>query len=39
VDDEGIFCEIIDKLSKFFVVKDLGKMETFVGYKIINKKK
>jgi hypothetical protein len=35
--DGGIFCErrkkikeMIDKLSKHFVVKDLGNMETFV---------
>jgi predicted alpha/beta superfamily hydrolase len=46
VDDGGIFCEtreeIIDmtvKLSKHFVVKDIGKKETFVGFKIINSKK
>jgi hypothetical protein len=29
---------MIDKLSKRFVVKDLGNMETFVGCKIINNK-
>jgi predicted alpha/beta superfamily hydrolase len=46
VDDGGIFCEtrkeikeLIDKLSKHFVVKDLGNMETFCGCKIINNKK
>jgi hypothetical protein len=45
VDDGGIFCktrkeikEMTDKLSKHFVVKDLGKMETFSGCKIINNK-
>jgi hypothetical protein len=38
VDDGGMICEtrkdvkeLIDKLSKHFVVKDLGNMETFVG--------
>jgi hypothetical protein len=38
VDDGGIFWEtrkeikeMIDKLSKHFVVKDLGNMVTFVG--------
>jgi Reverse transcriptase (RNA-dependent DNA polymerase) len=41
VDDGGIFStadeikEIIEALSKTFVVKDLGKMETFVGCQII----
>jgi Reverse transcriptase (RNA-dependent DNA polymerase) len=41
VDDGGIFStadeikEIIVALSKTFVVKDLGKMETFVGCQII----
>jgi hypothetical protein len=30
--------EMIDKLLKHFVVKDLGKMETFVGCKIIDNK-
>jgi hypothetical protein len=29
---------MIDKLSKYFVVKDLGNMETFDGCKIINNK-
>jgi hypothetical protein len=29
---------MIDKLSKHFVVKDLGNMETFVGCKITNNK-
>jgi hypothetical protein len=45
VDDGGICCEtrkeikkMIDKLSKHFVVKDLGNLETFVGCKIINNK-
>jgi hypothetical protein len=45
VDDGGIFCEtskelkeLIAKLSKHFVVKDIGNMETFVGCKIINNK-
>ena len=41
VDDGGIFStkeevrEVIKELSKTFVVKDLGKMETFVGCQII----
>jgi hypothetical protein len=30
--------EMIDKLSKYFVVKDLGNMEAFVGWNIINNK-
>jgi hypothetical protein len=37
VDDGGIFCEtrkeikeLIDKLSKHFVLKDLGNMETYL---------
>jgi hypothetical protein len=45
VDNGGIFCEttveikeMIAKLSKLFVVKDLQNMETFVGCKIINNK-
>jgi hypothetical protein len=45
VDGGGIFCEtrkeikeMIAKLSNHFVVKDLGNMETFVGWKIINNK-
>jgi hypothetical protein len=29
---------MIDNLSKYFVVKDLGNMETFVGCKLINNK-
>jgi hypothetical protein len=43
MDDRGFVCETrdkikerIDKLSKYYVIKDLGKMDTFVGYKIIN---
>jgi hypothetical protein len=43
VDDTGTFCEtreeikeMIEALSKRFVVKDLGIMESFVGQKIIN---
>jgi Reverse transcriptase (RNA-dependent DNA polymerase) len=45
VDDGGIFStahevkEIIKALSKTFVVKDLGKMETFVGCQIIENDK
>jgi hypothetical protein len=41
VDDGGIFSsagdikKVIETLSKVFIVKDLGKMETFVGCKII----
>jgi hypothetical protein len=45
VDDGGIFCNSKDEikqllkfLSRHFVVKDLGEMETFVGCKIINNK-
>jgi hypothetical protein len=45
VDDGGIFCkekaeikEVITSLSSYFVVKDLGEMETFVGCKILNNK-
>ena len=41
VDDGGIFSskeeikEVLEALKKHFIVKDLGKMETFVGCKII----
>jgi hypothetical protein len=41
VDDGGIFARptevkrILTELSKHFVVKDSGKMESFVGFKII----
>jgi hypothetical protein len=45
VEDGGIFCkkesrnkEVMDSLSSYFVVKDLGEMETFVGCKILNNK-
>jgi Reverse transcriptase (RNA-dependent DNA polymerase) len=45
VDDGGIFCNSKDEikqlltfLSRHFVVKDLGEMDTFVGCKIINNK-
>jgi hypothetical protein len=44
VDDGGIFARqtevkrILTELAKHVVVKDLGKMESFVGYKIIENK-
>ena len=44
VDDGGIFSndnnikEVLDGLSKIFTVKYLGKMETFLGFKIIEYK-
>jgi hypothetical protein len=45
VDNGGIFCEtreeikqMIDKLSKYFVVKDPGNMEIFFGCIIFNNK-
>jgi hypothetical protein len=45
VDDGGIFGKekaeikkVMDSLSSYFVVKDLGEIETFVGCKILNNK-
>jgi hypothetical protein len=45
VDDRGIFCKekaeikrVMDSLSSYLVVKDLGEMETFVECKILSNK-
>jgi hypothetical protein len=45
VGDGGIFCKakaelkkVTDSLSSYFVVKDLGELETFVGCMILNNK-
>jgi hypothetical protein len=45
VDDGGIFCKekaeinkVMESLSIYFVVKDHGEMERFVGCKILNNK-
>jgi hypothetical protein len=45
VDDGGILCkekahikEVMTSQSSYFMVKELGEMETFVGCKILNNK-